>query len=221
MILNYSQIRQIDLTNTLTLRRSFEMVLNKRFTLLKSFIKNQLIQNNTNTSIELNKIFSIVFGTEFVQDRERLIKASWITKYILDVYKRGVLRSRKELRNKGYTVPKINNDLLMCVFELPIYANKIQPVKLNIFNSLIGIVYNLSVYVQNTIPQSSIENIEQISNHIDEIGAKQIKMLMGSEIIKTYYSAIIHEYQNWGITDQGIFNTIEEERNNMFNGDAN
>ena len=118
MILNYSQIRQIDLTNTLTLRRSFEMVLNKRFTLLKSFIKNQLTQNNTNTPIELNKIFSIIFGTELVQDRERLIRASWITKYILDVYKRGVLRSRKELRNKGYTVPKINDDLLMHVFEL-------------------------------------------------------------------------------------------------------
>lgn len=191
--LNYSQIKQIDPTHTLMLRRSFEMALNKRFTLLKTIIKNEINQDNTNV-VELNKkALSTIFRVSLSSDKKRIIQLSWVAKYILDVYKKGILRCRDELRNKGYDIPKISNDLLSTILELPIYFNKVELVKAHIFGSLFGIIDSMFVYVPN---------IDEIDN-ICANGLEKIKVFMKTEIMNVYSSAIEHEYQNWGVYFDG------------------
>ena len=216
--LNYSQIKRIDPTHTLTLRRSFETALNKRFRLLKSIIKSKIAQNSTDSNEIVNKqVFSVIFGAENTLQTEHIIQLSWMSKYILYAYKKGIIRGRKELRDNGYNVPKIGNDSLLVVLNLPIYANKIELINTCVFGLLFDTVNDVSVYVQSIFSQSDVENITQneINAYIDEIGTKKIKILMKSEIIKTYYLAVIQEYQNWGITDSCLFDKIEEERNNI------
>lgn len=131
------QVNQYDPTRTLTLRRSFERAMNRRFAALERVIRVSVDQNDAfglkgpvqyqpepaspgqfDYPRNSEKIEAFMEWLRRQEDRGVLqiavaallglgLSQPWTNAFILEAYKRGVDRARTELRKAGYVVPTV------------------------------------------------------------------------------------------------------------------
>jgi SPP1 gp7 family putative phage head morphogenesis protein len=149
------------------------------------------------------------------------INLAWTNKYILDSYKRGVIRARYELQKAGYNVPSIESTGgVEMAIALPIHLDRIGLLYTRTYTDLKGITEVMDTQISRILAQGiadgdspillarkmvSVINGQGLGDLgiTDSLGrvisAKvRAETLARTEIIRAHHIATIQEYRNWG-----------------------
>lgn len=239
---NLRVLKQVDPTRTLTLRKTLERKITKRFRWLKGQINNSIITNdcfglkipqndnkiiisinepieknkfafeNNNNKINLfiewlqkqtdNGVLETITNTPIIQ----AIENAWTNKYITTAYKKGIIRGRQELKNKGYIVPELQGGFdLQSTFNSNVNKDAIAVLYSRMYKGLKNITDEMLKQVFNVLAQDITENkgpneiVKEINDRIEKIGITRSRKLAQTEIVRAHHQATIKEYERWGV----------------------
>lgn len=152
----------------------------------------------------------------------RGIENAWTDIYILDSYKRGLLRAEAELRKAGIPVPIIDIGVSM---SNPIHLDRVGVLFTRVFSELKGITAEMERNISRILAQGMIngEDPEFLARKLvaaidgtgmgtlaitDELGRfipalTRAKMMARTEMIRAFHLAAIQEYRNWAV--EGVY----------------
>jgi SPP1 gp7 family putative phage head morphogenesis protein len=151
------------------------------------------------------------------------VESAWFNLYILDSYKRGVLRARDELRKAGYPVPTIEaSGGIMAIMNAPFHIDRVGVIFTQAYSDLKGITAAMDMQISRILAQGIIDGdgpallarklVATINGTgmgelgiTDRLGrfipaSRRAEMLARTEILNAYNEASLQEYQNWGVT---------------------
>jgi len=150
----------------------------------------------------------------------RGIENAWTDTYILDSYKRGILRAEAELRKAGLTIPEIE---LAATFSTPIHLDRVGVLFTRVFSELKGITAEMERNISRILAQGMINGEDpitlskQLVAAIDGTGMGTLgmtdtlgrfipaltraKMMARTEMIRAFHLAAIQEYRNWAVEE--------------------
>lgn len=166
------------------------------------------------------------------------VESNWMNMYILDSYKRGVMRARYELNKAGYTVPSVDeNGGINMIMNLPMHMDRVGLLYSRVFTDLQGITSAMDTIISRILTQGMIDGdgpallakklVEAING--TGVGSLAIKDTLGraisaqqraillarTEIIRAHHLATIQEYRNWGLEGiivKGEWKTAGDDR---------
>ena len=150
------------------------------------------------------------------------IESAWTNKYILDSYKRGLLRGRSEMRKKGATIPEIDLATEFVVgFGTPLHLDRLGLLYTRAFSELKGITAQMEQIISRILTQGIADGdnprllARKLVAAIDGTGAGELGMtdaigryipaarraeiLARTEIIRAHHQAMVQEYMNFGV----------------------
>jgi SPP1 gp7 family putative phage head morphogenesis protein len=154
------------------------------------------------------------------------IENAWTDKYILDSYKRGVMRARDEMRKAGYPVPTLDEaGGIAAIMSMPMHMDRVGLLYTRMFTGLNGITAQMDVTLSQILSQGMIDGdgsrtiARKLVAAIDGTGAGTLELidklgrfipaqrradtLVRTEMIRAYHLASIQEYRNWGV--EGVY----------------
>jgi len=166
------------------------------------------------------------------------IEQSWMNRYILDTYKRGVMRARYEMKKAGMDVPTIETisevDAVMGMF---LHIETVGLLYTRAFFDLKGITTAMDTQISRVLAQGLADGdnplllARKLVATIDGTGMgtlgitdtlgrfipakRRAEMLARTEIIRAHHVATINEYRNWaveGVTVQAEWMTAGDDR---------
>jgi len=165
------------------------------------------------------------------------IEQSWMNKYIMSAYQRGILRGRQELINKGHQAPPINQiGGVSAVFNTPFHVDRVGLIYTRAYNDLKGITDAMDTQISRILAQGMAEgrNPREMARLLtrtitgpagdlsltDTLGRfipakRRAEMLARTEVIRAHHVATIQEYRNWGVegvTVKAEWMTAEDDR---------
>lgn len=265
IIVNARQSGSYDPTRTTTLRNLFSRQMRVRFDRLKRQIYDAVVTKDGFGMQEHITVFQItprqfnfptskkkieefmkwletqinkeLLTTMYMPQLGRALAEEWTNMYILDSYKRGVIRARTEMRNAGYDVPTIEQsggiDIIM---QTPIHLDRVGILYARVFEDLKGITKAMSSQISRVLAQGMIDgdNPRVIARKLlkvitgegkdlaitDSLGRfipakRRAEMLARTEIIRAHHKGAIQEMRNWGIEGVHVlaeFRTAGDER---------
>lgn len=158
--------------------------------------------------------------TGFMYRMGGAIEEAWTNIYILDSYKRGVIRARTELRKAGYQIPTIEQSGgIDAVLSAPFHIDRVGYVFTRAFQQLKGITSAMDTQISTILAQGLIDgdNPRVLARKListingtgmgdlgitDTLGRfiparRRAEMLSRTEIIRAHHMANIQEYKNW------------------------
>lgn len=150
----------------------------------------------------------------------------WTNIYILDSYKRGVIRANQEMRKAGYDIPTIEEQGgIDVVMAGPIHADRLGLLYTRVYEGLKGITAAMSTQIARVLAQGMADGdgpallarklIATINGTgmgdlaiTDTLGRfiparRRAIILARTEIIRAHHLATIQEYRNWGL--EGVY----------------
>jgi len=148
------------------------------------------------------------------------IESAWTNLFIVDTYKRGVIRARYELQKAGYDVPSIDatGGVEMSML-LPIHVERLGLLFTRVFSDLKGITDAMDSIISRLLAQGmadgdgSILITRKILGAINGTGMGDLSLtdtlgrfipartratiLARTEIVRAHHQAMINEYRNW------------------------
>jgi SPP1 gp7 family putative phage head morphogenesis protein len=166
------------------------------------------------------------------------VESAWFNLYILDSYKRGVLRARYELKKAGYPVPTIEaSGGIAAIMNLPMHLDRVGILFTRTFSDMKGITAAMDMQISRILAQGIIDGdgpallarklVATINGTgmgelgiTDKLGrfipaARRAETLARTEIISTFAEASLQEYKNWGAVGVNAlveFQTAEDDR---------
>lgn len=154
------------------------------------------------------------------------IESAWTNLYILDSYKRGIMRARYEMQKAGMNVPSVDEsggmDLIM---GTPFHMDRVGLLYSRVFSELTGITAQMDTIISQILTQGMIDGsgMREIARKliaaidgtnlgslgiIDKLGRfipaqRRALMLVRTEVIRAFHLAAIQEYRNWGL--EGVY----------------
>lgn len=150
----------------------------------------------------------------------RGIENAWTNTYILDSYKRGLLRADAELRKAGLSIPEIELGISM---GTPIHLDRVGVLFTRVFSELKGITAEMERNISRILAQGMINGEDpitlskQLVAAIDGTGMGTLgitdslgrfipaltraKMMARTEMIRAFHLAAIQEYRNWAVEE--------------------
>jgi SPP1 gp7 family putative phage head morphogenesis protein len=150
------------------------------------------------------------------------VEEAWTNRYILDAYKRGVLRAREELRKAGYDIPI---DAMGGISGMPMHLDRVGLLFTRVFSELAGITAQMDTLISQILSQGIMDGdgpallARKMRAAIDGTGIgtlgitdklgrfipaeRRAMLLARTEIIRAFHLATIQEYRNWGL--EGIY----------------
>jgi SPP1 gp7 family putative phage head morphogenesis protein len=244
----YSSAAKVDPTRTTTLRNLFVSAMDKRFNALCVAIANMIVTEDCfglePSPLAGNKAqFAFPRSAEKVQafmewlqkqvDKGLLsvsefqrvgdsIDKAWQNLYIIDSYKRGVIRARSELQKAGYDVPSIDQtggvEMSMMV---PLHMDTVGLLFTRVYSELKGITDAMDSIISQILAQGIADGdgpillARKIVSAIngtglgdmgifDKLGRfipakRRATILARTEVIRAHHQATIQEYRNWGV----------------------
>jgi SPP1 gp7 family putative phage head morphogenesis protein len=161
----------------------------------------------------------------------KAVEAVWTNMYILDSYKRGVIRAREELRKAGLDIPSIESsggiDIVMGNL---FHMDRVGLMFTRTFTELQGITAAMDVQISKILAQGLIDGdgprllarklISTINGDgVDRLGIKdtlgrfisaqrRAEMLARTEILRSFNEAQLVEFKNWGIEGVSVLAEI-------------
>lgn len=150
------------------------------------------------------------------------VNSAWTNKYILDSYKRGVIRARYELQKAGFKVPSIESTggVEMSLI-LPVHLDRIGILYTRAYTDLKGITEQMDTYISRILAQGLADGDNPLllarkmvsvinGQGIGELGVTdtlgrfisaktRAEGLARTEIIRAHHLATIQEYRNWAV----------------------
>ena len=166
------------------------------------------------------------------------VDASWTSMYVLDSYKRGVIRAREELIAAGYDVPSLEaTGGIFASMALPMHLDRVGVLYTRVFSDLKGITAAMDAQISRILAQGIIDGdgpallarklVSVINGDgIDRLGITdalgrfipaqtRATLLARTEIIRAHHLATIQEYRNWGLEGiivKGEWHTAGDDR---------
>lgn len=152
----------------------------------------------------------------------RASQEAWTNIYVLDSYKRGVLRARYEMKKAGYDVPSIEQTGgIEASMSLPFHIDRVGLLYIRAFNELKGITSAMDVQISKVLAQGMIDGdgprmvarklVKTITGIGEDLGItdtlgryipamRRAEMLARTEMIRAHHIAMIQEYRNWELS---------------------
>lgn len=182
------------------------------------------------TSVQKSKQFMIWFNSQvnallfevgYLQQVGESLDSMWYNKYLMDSYKRGLLRAKAEMRKIGVSIP---NEPISISLNVPLHIETLGVLYSRVFSELKGITAAMDTQISIVLTQgladgeSSSAIARKLINVINGAGAtdklgitdtlgrfipgqRRAETLARTEIIRAHHRATINEYKNWGIFD--------------------
>ena len=241
-----------DPTRTMALQNAFIRDMKRRFNELKSVIVEAIVKQdclglNDISTAQLvppgNRAFSFLRDPQKIEAFMRWLKIqedrglistgtlnqvgfaierAWTDMYVLDSYKRGIMRARYELRKSRKRIPSLEaTGGILASLSLPIHLDRVGVLFTRVFSDLTGITSQMDTIISRILAQGIIEGdgprllARKILAAIDgtDIGSLGLTDTLGryitpqrraitlarTEIIRAHHLATIQEYRNWGV----------------------
>lgn len=166
------------------------------------------------------------------------VEGAWTNLYILDSYKRGVIRARYEMKRAGMEVPSADDSGgINIVMGLPMHMDRVGLLYSRVFTDLQGITAAMDTLISRILAQGIIDGdgpaliakklVAAINGTgigdlamTDAIGRfipalRRAELLARTEIIRAHHLATIQEYRNWGLEGiivKGEWQTAGDDR---------
>jgi SPP1 gp7 family putative phage head morphogenesis protein len=148
---------------------------------------------------------------------------AWMNLYILDSYKRGILRARDEMRKGGMTIPSLeaSGGIMAILNNSPFHMDRVGLLYSRTFSDLKGITTAMDMQISRILAQGVIDGdgpallarklVATINGTgmgelgiTDKLGrfipaSRRAEMLARTEILRAYNEASLIEYKNWGV----------------------
>lgn len=157
-----------------------------------------------------------------LQQIGRAIETSWMNQYILDSYKRGVIRARMELKRAGVKVMSVEESGgIDAIMGLPMHLDRVGVLYTRVYNDLKGITAEMDTIISRILSQGMIDGdsprllAKKIVSTIngqglgelgltDKLGRfmpaeRRAVILARTEIIRAHHLATIQEYRNFAL----------------------
>lgn len=253
-IINY---REYDPTRSITLRRMFTRAMNRRFNELISIINTAVIEYDVfglrpltqqmrpppprafDFDMSVDKVEAFMSWLQEQVDRgilevgeipgalQRPYDNAWTNKYILDSYKRGVIRARAEMRRKGVNVPTVDQSGgIEAVMGTPFHSDRVALLFLRTYEDLRNVNSAMINHIRKVLSQGMIDGdnprllARKMRAVIDgtkagELGItdtlgryippkRRAEMIARTETIRAHHQATINEYRAWGVTGVNV-----------------
>lgn len=154
------------------------------------------------------------------------VNTAWTDMYVLDSYKRGVLRARAELNKAGFQVPSTDGtggiDLIMA---MPMHMDRVGLLYTRVFTELQGITASMDTMISRILSQGIMDGdgpallarklIAALDGNntgklgmTDSLGRyipaeRRAIILARTEVIRAFHLGAIQEYRNWGL--EGVY----------------
>jgi SPP1 gp7 family putative phage head morphogenesis protein len=154
------------------------------------------------------------------------MEGSWLNKYILDSYKRGIMRARMEMIRSGRNIPSIEESGgIDAIMGMPMHIDRAGLLFTRAFSDLQGITSSMDSIISRILSQGMIdgdgaallarkiiaaidgENAGELGLY-DKLGRfipamQRATMIARTEIIRAHHLATMQEYRNWA--QEGVF----------------
>jgi SPP1 gp7 family putative phage head morphogenesis protein len=150
------------------------------------------------------------------------INDAWTNKYIVDSYKRGVIRARYELNKAGFEVPSMEQTGgISMSMQVPFHIDRVGLLYTRVFNELKGITDQMDSLISRVLAQGMADGdnprviarklVAVINGEgVGDLGIttttgrfipamQRAEMLARTEIIRAHHQATIQEYRNWAV----------------------
>ena len=166
------------------------------------------------------------------------LDSSWTNMYILDSYKRGVMRARYEMINGGMLIPTIEaSGGIDAVMSTMIHMDRVGILYTRVFEQLKGVTEDMATKISQILSQGIIDGDNPVllarklvaaidgSNAgalgiTDSLGRfiparRRAEMIARTETIRAFSEATLNEFRNWGILGVSVkaeFRTAMDDR---------
>jgi len=168
----------------------------------------------------------------------RGVNDAWTNLYILDSYKRGIIRARSELKKAGLDIPSVDaSGGIEIVMGLPMHVDRVGLLFTRVFNDLKGVTTAMDTIISRVLAQGLADGdgpaflARKLVASINGTGMGDLAvkdalgrympamdravLIARTEIIRAHHVATIMEYRNWGL--EGIrvkaeWNTAGDDR---------
>jgi very-short-patch-repair endonuclease len=244
----YTRHERFDPTRTTSLRNAWVREMNRRFRRLRGLINKAIVDQDcfgdmTEHMAPARKAFAFPRTADKVsgfmdwldkQVKEEILEVSninqvgrsidgaWTNKYINDSYKRGVIRSRYELRKAKFDVPSLESTGgIDASMSTPFHADRVGALYTRAFSKLKGITDAMDNQISEVLGQGLIDGdhprllarklnsvisgkARQTLGITDTLGRaispeRRARMLARTEIIRAHHQAVVQEYENWKV----------------------
>ena len=150
------------------------------------------------------------------------IEGAWTNRYIFDSYKRGIMRSRYEMRRFSNGIPTIDDTGGIGVsMGTPIHLDRLGVLYTRVFSELKGITAQMDQQISRILAQGLADGdnprllARKLVAAIDGAGAGELgitdslgrfipaarraEIIARTEIIRAHHQGMIQEYMNWGM----------------------
>ncbi len=243
------QEQRYDPTRTTTLRNAFARRMRVRFTDVVKSIEYAVVRQDVfglNT-VQANQVVRRQF--DFPTNRQKIqafiewlqkqvdngiltvgaipraggsIEDAWTDQYIMDSYKRGVIRARVEMKKAGYDVPSIENSggIDAVINSTPVHMDRVGILFIRAFEELKGITNQMSTQISRVLSQGMADgdNPRLIARKLNKVitgtggdlgitdtlgryipAERRAEMLARTEIIRAHHKGMVQEYRTWGV----------------------
>lgn len=172
-----------------------------------------------------------ILAVGFMSQLGTALEQEWTNFYILDSYKRGVIRARAEMKNAGYEVPSIDaSGGIEAAMMAPMHMDRVGILYVRAFEDLKGITSAMSTQISRILAQGMIDGdnprvlarklVHIISGDGADLGVtdtlgrfipakRRAELLARTEVIRAHHKGMIQEMRNWGV--EGV-NVLAELR---------
>ncbi len=242
------RVNRYDPTRTTMLRNAFVSQMNKRFNKLNSEIKKAIVDLDVfglkDPQVMLarrafdfprsqDKVDSFMKWLEDLTDRELLtlsqrpqigvaIEEPWTNLYVEDSYKRGVIRSRYEMKRAGLAVPSLDRTGgISASMSTPFHIDRVGVLYTRVFEELKGVTATMSTQISRTLsagimngdgPQLLARKMNAVITGTrsgdlgitDTLGRfiparRRAQMIARTEVIRAHHQGMVQEYRNWAV----------------------
>jgi len=150
------------------------------------------------------------------------VEAAWTNMYVVDSYKRGIIRARNEMIAGGMNIPSIDDSGgIDAVFGLPFHMDRVGLLFTRVFTELRGVTDDMANKIAQILSQgmidgdgarllarkmlATIEGTEAGTLGLtDKLGRfitakRRAEMIARTETIRAFTIASLQEYKNWGV----------------------
>jgi SPP1 gp7 family putative phage head morphogenesis protein len=165
------------------------------------------------------------------------VENAWINQYLVDSYKRGVIRARYELQKAGFDVPSIEQTGgVEMSMSTPFHIDRIGLIYIRAYNDLKGITDAMESQLSRILAQGLADGdgplliarklVDTVNGSGGNLGItdslgryipaqRRAEILARTETIRAHHSATIQEYRNWaleGVVVQAEWMTAGDNR---------
>ena len=219
---------RVDPTRTTALRNRWEADFNRRWVRLEAAITRE-VQKKDGFGLSNNRrlfdfptrqskvsafmawmqkeLDATIFDGTMGLARSVAVQQSWMNTYVQSAYRRGLLNSATQLRQRG---ARVGGEFIEAAFLRPIHADAIGIVYTRTYEDLRAVTKAMDEGISKVLAEgladgrSPLDIARSISNRVDKIGRTRAKLIARTETAYAHSEAQLNLFQEAGLQNVGV-----------------